>query len=132
MDDSCRETAPRELAPDELLLSERRVDGAIVLSIGGEVDLANVPSLRARLQKAAEAPLNLIIELQSLRYIDSCGIKALLDVNRSARDGRQVVLAALSPMVRRTFEIVQVEQVIPVFPTVEAAVESLHNGNGKT
>ena len=73
----------------------------------------------------------IVVDLKDLRYIDSSGIHALLDAYHTfAHDGRSIVLAAVPPMVRRIFEIVGLEQMIPVFPTVETAVESLHRGKG--
>lgn len=114
---------------DALSVTRRRLNGALVVSVGGEVDLANVQSLQEHLKTAAEAAPNLVIDLRNLRYIDSCGIKALLDAHRFfARGGRSIVLAGLSPSARRVFEILEVHQAMSVFPTVEAAVESLHNG----
>ncbi|HEV2439666.1 MAG TPA: STAS domain-containing protein [bacterium] len=122
----------RESVSDTLRVARRQVDGALILSVAGEVDLANVASLASYLTAAAGAAERLVIDLRDLRYIDSCGIKALLDARRFyARGGRAIVLAALTPSVRRTFEVLQVEQVVPVFPTVEAAVESF-NGGKKT
>lgn len=118
----------------EVLASVRRhrIDGVVVLSVSGEVDLANAPSLRAHLKAAIETAENLVVvNLKDLKYIDSSGIKALLDAHGTfAPRGRSIVLAAVSPMVQRVWEILRLEQVIPVFPTVATAVESFHRDNG--
>lgn len=113
---------------DALHFAQRHLDGVVVLSVHGEVDLANESSLRAQLRMAIETGAHLIVvDLMDLRYIDSCGIKALLDVHRSfTYDGRSMVLAGAPPMVQRVLDILHLEQVIPVFPRVETAVESLH------
>lgn len=114
-----------------LLSAQRHLDGALVLSVSGEVDLANVSSLREHLKTAIETAKNLVVDLRDLRYIDSSGIAVLLEARRAlARDGRSIALAAAPPMVQRILTIVRLEQVIPVFPTVEAAVESLRISKG--
>ena len=117
----------------EVLASVRRhrIDGVVVLSVSGEVDLANAPSLRAHLKTAIETADFVVVDLKDLKYIDSSGIKALLDAHGTfAPRGRSIVLAAVSPMVQRVWEILRLEQVIPVFPTVATAVESFHRDNG--
>lgn len=123
---------PGSTKSDVLTSVQRRLDGAVVLSVSGEVDLANAPSLRAHLKTAIETAEHLVVvDLKDLKYIDSSGIKALLDAHSTfAHGGRPIVLAAVSPMVQRVLEILRLEQVIPVFPTVEKAVESFHRDNG--
>jgi len=82
--------------------------------------------LRAQLVAIAETDDNLIIDLSELRYIDSSGAKALLDANRTyTRTGRRLGLAAPSPMTRRILKILGLETVLPIFATVEAALEAL-------
>ena len=110
--------------------AQRHLDGAIVLSVQGEVDLANASSLRAQLTTAIETGTRLIIvDLGDLRYIDCSGIDALLDAHRTViHDGQSIVVAVVPPMVQRVFEIIRLEEIISVFSTVEAAVESLRRG----
>ena len=123
---------PHSTPSNGLLSTQWHLDGAVVLSVSGDVDLANEALLRAQLNAVIETGKHLIVvDLQDLRYIDSSGVHALLDANHTlAHDGRSIVLAAVPPMVRRILEIVGLEQMIPVFPTVETAVESLHRGKG--
>lgn len=132
---SCREVAfiddnPHSTPSNGLLSTQRHLDGAVVFSISGDVDLANESSLRACLKTAMEAGKHLVVvDLKDLRYIDSSGIHALLDAHHIfARGRRSIVLAAVPPMVWRILKIVGLEQMIPVFPTVETAVESLRRG----
>lgn len=121
---------PRSTPSNGLHSTQRYLDGAVVLSISGEVDLANASSLRAQLKAAIETRKHLIVvDLKDLRYIDSCGIHALLDTHHAvARNGCSIALAAVPSMVQRIFKIVGLAQMIPVFPTVETAVESLRRG----
>ena len=121
---------PHPTPSNGLLSTQRHLDGAVVFSISGDVDLANESSLRAQLKAAMEAGKHLVVvDLKALRYIDLSGIHALLDAHHTfARGRRSIVLAAVPPMVQRILKIVGLEQMIPVFSTVETAVENLHRG----
>lgn len=116
---------PRSTTLNGLLSGQRHLDGAVVLSISGEVDLANESSLRACLKTATEAGKHLVVvDLKDLRYIDLSGINALLDASRTfTHDGHSIVLAAVPPTAQRIFQILCLEQAIPVFLTVETALD---------
>lgn len=106
----------------------RPVEGAVCLSLSGEVDLGNVASLRVHLQTAAETGDNVVVDVSGLRYLDSQGLQALLDARTAClHHGRRIVLAAPSPMVHRLLQIAGLEEIIPVFPGVDAAVSSLRD-----
>ena len=96
------------------------------MALTGELDLASVSTLQGQLTAAAETELHLILDLSGLRYIDSTGSKAFLDAHRMfARRGRRLVLAAVSPMTFKILNLIGVDKVIPIFPTVDAALRHL-------
>lgn len=103
-------------------------DGNAILSVSGELDLAAGPAFLGYLKRASDGGAHVVLDLSGLRYIDSTGINALLNAHaKFARTGRRIALAAVPPTIRRILGVVAVEDVIPVFPTVEAALESLRN-----
>lgn len=112
---------------DQLLRVTRLdLERAVCLAIAGELDLASVPTLTHHLRAAAETEKHLIVDMSGLRYIDSTGAKALLEAHRRlTQRGRRIVLAAVSPMAKRILAVLGVEQVLPVYPTVDEAVASL-------
>ena len=112
-----------------LTCKEQPFAEALCLSVTGELDLASVPAFLGCLRRASEAAENVIVDLHGLRYIDSSGINALLDAHqRFTRTGRRIVLAAPSPMMERILKVVSLEQVLPIFPTVDAARKGLRDG----
>lgn len=115
-----------------LLSAQRHFDGAVVLSVSGEVDLASESSLRADLKMAIETGKQLVVvDMTALRYIELSGINALLDASRTvAHNGCSIVLAAVPPTAQRIFRILGLELTVPMFSTVEAAVGS-RNGHTK-
>jgi anti-sigma B factor antagonist len=99
---------------------------AIVLHPAGEVDLATVSSLWSMMKSAGEDGRHVIVALNEITYIDSTGIKALLDVHRLLRQRSQrLLLADPTSMVRKVVEITALEKVIPVYASLEEAVQSL-------
>jgi anti-anti-sigma factor len=67
--------------------------------------------------------------MTGLRYLDSTGAKAFLDAHRMfTRTGRRIALAAVQPLTMRILEVMGLEKVLPIFPTVDAAVENLRKG----
>src|SRR5215471_9433366 len=118
----------RDDAISPLGFTLRPLDGAVCLSVAGDLDLAGVPSFLGYLNRASQGGVNLIVDLSRLRYIDSSGINTLLAVQKTfARAGRRIVLAAVSPRMLRVFKIVGLEQIVPVYPTVEAALASFRD-----
>ena len=103
--------------------------GTVCLALVGELDLASVSTLQGHLKAVAQAEGNLLIDMTGLRYIDSTGAKAFLDAHRMlSRTGRRIVLAAVQPLTMRILEVMGLEKVIPIFPTVDAALENLRAG----
>jgi anti-sigma B factor antagonist len=104
---------------------------AVVLHPSGEVDLATVSSLYSMMKSAGEDGRHVVVTLNEITYIDSTGIKALLDVHRLLRQRSQrLVLADPTSMVRKVIEITALEKVIPVYASLEEALRSLHAAAG--
>jgi anti-sigma B factor antagonist len=115
--------------PNALVCTLREDDAATCLSVDGELDLASVASFLGYLKRAWDGGRHVIVDLQKLRYIDSSGINALLRAReRYTRNGRRIVLADVPARIRRVLDIIAVEAVIPMFPTVDAALAALRDG----
>jgi anti-sigma B factor antagonist len=83
----------------------RAPDGAIVLSIAGEVDLAVATQLRESglVALARDDSAVLRIDLSAVTFMDSSGLGALIQLNNTS-PGR-VVLVRPSPRVVRLLEL---------------------------
>ena len=77
------------------------------------------------LQLFDEGKCNLIIDLTTVRFVDSSGLGALVSgfKNASARDGN-LKLCCLQPQVRSMFELTRLHRVFEIFTSVEEAMES--------
>jgi len=78
-------------------------DGAIV--VHGDIDMAGGPLLEASiLQQESDTPT--VIDVHDVFFIDSSGLRSLLDASRRARArGTEVVLRSVGPEVARLLEI---------------------------
>jgi anti-anti-sigma factor len=78
--------------------------GAVVLTIQGEIDIATVDTLRARLTDACEGDVT--IDLRRVDFLDCLGLQLLLEQHdSSARRGLRVDFVQGPPAVRRLFEL---------------------------
>lgn len=116
---------------NQLVCRRQNLDGGgtVCLELTGELDLASVSTLQGHLKAVALTEDNLIVDMSGLRYIDSTGAKAFLDAHRMfSRTGRRIVLAAVQPLTLRILEVMGLEKVLSIFPTVDAALEDLRAG----
>ena len=110
-----------------LVVRRQPLAGAVCLSLTGEVDLANASDLRAHLKAVARNDNNLIVDMSELRYIDSSGIRTLIEAHHTFKQTRRkMVLAAVTPSVQKIFSIVGMDRIMPVFVSIEAALKDLN------
>jgi anti-anti-sigma factor len=99
-------------------------EGVTVVSLGGEIDMANAGGVARRVRAVDEAPSPLVLDLSTLGYIDSAGIRMLFDLSEQlAKDGRRLVLAAAADApVRRVLAITKLDTLVRVCDALDDAV----------
>jgi anti-sigma B factor antagonist len=106
------------------MLEVDMVVGVPVVTAPEEIDLTNVPGLRAALQEAAAggSPA-LVVDMTGTRFCDSAGLRVLVDAHkRAVAEGGAVLLAVPAAAVLRVLEITGIDQVIPHFASLDEAV----------
>jgi anti-sigma B factor antagonist len=106
------------------MLEVDMVVGVPVVTAPEEIDLTNVPGLRAALQAAAAAGSPaLVVDMTRTRFCDSAGLRVLVDAHkRAVAEGGAVLLAVPAAAVLRVLEITGIDQVIPHFASLDEAV----------
>jgi anti-sigma B factor antagonist len=115
----------KSLPPSALRLTEESLEpSGVVLTVGGELDIATAQELRTRLNAAVDAGLSrLVIDLRPLSFLDSVALATLLQARRRlGEDGRLAVIVAADSYVRLIFEVAGMPQCIDIFETREQAV----------
>ncbi len=97
------------------VVSERRGSGWQIVA-RGELDIATVPSLERDLLAAEQTDADtIVLDLSGLSFIDSTGLKLLLDANdRSNGADRLRIIAAGSPTLERLLDIVGLRERLPL------------------
>jgi anti-sigma B factor antagonist len=96
-----------ERAPDrDLFLEVARNGPAAVLSVKGELDAATAPDLAELCHSVhAAGARDVVIDLTDTSFLDSSGLRALIEAHRLFADGGHLQLVHASEPVRRLLEI---------------------------
>jgi anti-sigma B factor antagonist/stage II sporulation protein AA (anti-sigma F factor antagonist) len=114
----------RTLEASKLSLSEEVLPGGIqVIAAAGDLDVYTAPDLKAAALHNFPSVEGLVVDLLAVRFLDSTGITALLDLKRRAKL-RGVPLAVVCPPtdVWNRFTLQTVEQLLVLRETRDEAV----------
>jgi anti-sigma B factor antagonist len=101
--------------PGSLEVEVRSDDTAHVVRVAGELDLNTRGQLEAVLNGLAKPPLIVVLDFADLAFIDSTGLKTLLNEHRRAREERyEFVIAAARPEVREIFRVTALDITLPL------------------
>jgi len=88
-------------------------DGAVVVTIGGELDVTTTGALEPVLDELAARAPRVEIDLSQLRMIDSIGIGLLIGFYKGTRDrGGEVVLRDAGGQPFALFRLVQLDRLM--------------------
>ena len=92
-----RTRADSALDEDALTLTTRTGrDGAVTVSVAGEVDTFTAPTLRSAVDaELVRRPPELVLDLRGVRFLGSAGLAALVETQKSA-DARGIVLRLIA------------------------------------
>ena len=104
-----------------------RRNGAVVVSLAGELDLYNAEDVRgALLDGCAGEPDALVVDLEDVRFIDSTALGVLIEARSRLTDHSGFRLAAPGLETRRALEVSGLDRHILVHDTVAEALEAAH------
>jgi anti-sigma B factor antagonist len=98
-----------------------------VVAAPGEVDLTTAEGLKDTLLSALNAgALSLVVDLTETTFLDSAGVTAVVRASRRAATSEATMrLAVTAPAVLRVLNLVGVDRLLEVHPSVAGAVASL-------
>jgi anti-anti-sigma factor len=112
-------SVPVSTAGDFDVRSETLPDGARIVRVSGELDLATTPLLEETLADASGD--RLVIDLSGCTFLDSAGIRTLVATARDRSGARRLRVVTADPGIVRLLEITGVDTLIHVHPTIDAA-----------
>lgn len=86
---------------------EQIAEGRLCVWAVGELDLAAAPMLSEAIASCVlKRPVELVVDLGGVTFMDSSGLRVLIDGHRIATDnGVPLVLRQVPPQVQRVFEL---------------------------
>ena len=108
----------RSPAPGALSIACVIENGTASLSLAGELDLATASTLEQRLGELEDhGSTHLMVDLAGLAFIDSTGLRVLLQANTRAQEhGHELTLRPASETVQRVFEVTGVQDALRFVP----------------
>jgi anti-sigma B factor antagonist len=110
-------------------------DGALVLTVSGELDLGSAPRLRdAAVSHLLAGHQRLVLDLSGVELLDSVGLGTVVAVFKRARSLGTAMSVVATGRARRPFELTGLDAVIPVSDDLDGAlavVADLQRGAGR-
>ena len=98
-------------------------DTAHVVIVEGEIDVYSRDRLEAVLDGLTRPPMIVVLEFSGVTFIDSTGLKTLLNEHRRARaEGYEFAIAGAGGPVREAFRITALDITLPLVPDVASVV----------
>ena len=99
------------------------VGTAVVIHLGGELDLYNAAQVRSTLVDAyAQAPERIVVDLGEVEFIDSTALGVLIETRAKLNNRDGLLLAAPGLETRRALEISGLDKLFIVHDTVPEAL----------
>jgi anti-sigma B factor antagonist len=88
-------------------ITTRDHQGSTIVAMAGELDLSQVPAAEKSFRSVeGSKPSTLVVDLSGLTFIDSSGLRLVLEADqRARREGRRLVLIEGPEAVQRVFLI---------------------------
>lgn len=106
-----------------LTLTEKQHGSWVVVEVLGDLDLATAPRLVDAIPtQNPDGPVRVAFDLAGVRFIDSSGLRAILQVRKD--DAADLVLVAPSAAVTELLAITRLADAFTIVPSVEQLAAS--------
>ena len=106
----------------DLRLVTRVTGDSTVVAVGGEIDNFTAPQLWDALFDAGA--MHAVVDLSQTDFLDSSALGVLVGISKRQQGaGGRLSIVCPKPHLRRIFDISHLDDVIPVYDTLEAATE---------
>ena len=103
------------ITPPSFGIDTTHARGIIRLAVRGELDLASAPALDVALRDADADGTRVVLDLRGLTFIDSTGLRTVLQADARARsDGHELLIVRGGAAVHRVFVMAGVAELVPL------------------
>ncbi|MCV7013826.1 STAS domain-containing protein [Mycolicibacterium madagascariense] len=101
--------------------------GIRILTVRGALDLSTAPVLSAAIADSLHDPYTaIVVDLSELEFLASAGMTVLLEGHGAAGDvGKELGVVADGPGTSRPITMMGVDQVVPLYASLDAALTDL-------
>lgn len=118
--------SPPQSDKDDFNVYETSVDGLVVVSVSGNVDMLTAPGLADALDSAlAKKPNGLIVDLSKVEFLGSAGISVLMKTRDSIGDSTRFCVVADGPTTHRPLTLLGINEMMSLCRTLDDAVSKL-------
>lgn len=107
-------------------ISQSEIDGFVVVSIDGEIDLNSSPQMRKAFTELVERKvLKIIVDFSKVAYIDSSGLATLIEMmQRLKKNQGHMYLVQMSAKIKSIFEITRLDKLFSICTNVDEAIKT--------
>lgn len=112
--------------PSGCTIEERRIDGVVVVAVGGTVDAITAPQLDSAIcAAAATTPAAIVVDLGAVDFLASSGMGVLLAAHANLAPGVRLVVVADGPATSRPLRLVGIADIVGVFADLDEALSAV-------
>ena len=107
-----------------MTIDKTQSGGKAVLHLAGRMDAQNAAQFERECESCiAEGHTSLVIDLASLTYVSSMGLRSFVAIAKKLKDkGGALRLCRLTGLVRQVFEITRLDHVLALHDSLESAL----------
>jgi len=105
-------------------IDRSQIDGKVVLHVAGRMDAESAAHFEAQCVSCiSEGISSLVVDLGDLSYVSSMGLRSFVAIGQKLKGkGGELRICRLTGLARQVFEITRLNQVFPIYDSVESAV----------
>jgi anti-sigma B factor antagonist len=111
------------------LIAERKLEeGATLIAISGELDLASVPELKAQFAAITDPRTGVVVDMRETTFVDSSAIATLVELwkrTNTVQPGRISLVLSPGSQPEKVLKLVGLLECIPSHTDVPRAAEAL-------
>ena len=105
-------------------IDTRKEKNTTIVKVTGKMDAVSSPEFENKLlELMGEGEKDFVIDLAELDYISSAGLRVILATAKRLKEKEgKILLASLKDMVKEVFEISGFSAIIPIYESVDSAL----------
>lgn len=106
--------------------TEHQIDGVVVVSAAGAVDMLTAPQLQQVITAALDRkPSGLVVDFTAVDFLGSAGMQVLMTTRKQLDGAVRFAVVADGPATSRPLKITGIADYVDLFSTLDVALQNL-------